>query len=958
MIEMLGQYERVLTQVVGDSSPSISSISLLTPSAKKALPDPTQSLGSDWVGAVHERFSQQAQSLPEQIAVSDPQSTWTYGELDARSNQLAHRLIASGIQRAEIVAIYGHRSAALAWALLGILKAGAAFLILDPAYPAARLLTYIKDAKPRGWIQLEAAGALPNELEEFIDGTVRCRIILPRLRTLPAEGSLEEYSSSNPVISICPDDIACVSYTSGSTGEPKGILGRHGPLSHFLPWQANKFSLTSSDRFSLLSGLSHDPLQREIFTPLWIGATICVPDPDMIGNPGKLARWMNQNEITFAHLTPALGRLLTETANPDCQLISLRHAFLVGDKLTGADVNCLRRLAPGVTCVNYYGSTETQRAVSYYEIPPDSSVLPQQPVIPIGRGIPDVQLLILNNQKTLAGIGEVGEIYMRSPHLAQGYLGDESLTTARFVVNPFSEDNSDKLYKSGDLGRYRPDGNAEILGRIDGQIKIRGFRIEPAEIESVLGQHSEVREAVVTVGANASGDQRLAGYVVLQHGSAPSKHDLRSFLGKKLPRYMVPSEFVFLGSLPLTPNGKVDYRALPKPNHEHVEDDQYVEARDEIECRLCRVWSELLRIDRIRLDDDFFAIGGHSLLASKLFARLDEEFGRSLPVGILFAAPTVRLLAEHYRAPKITSQTPALVALTAAGTLPPVYAVPGVYGNVLGYTNLSQALGSNQPFYGLQALGLDGAEPPLENIEEMARRYISEIFAVQPRGPYAIIGACFGATVAYEMARQLLDEGKEVAFLGLLDPTRREGYEATENSVSVPRIITRAKVLGIFLRSRLSLYFNELKELGAAGRVKFVTNKLGSFGSKIGNPKGYRGVRREFRQLEVVRANIRALDCYRRQSLNGRLKAVEIFETSHPRNTGGWNFDWKTMWDGQPRRHHLPGKNSGDMVSQKNVRVLATLLAERLREAFGDASDARREDSWMDRAAATRNAMR
>ncbi|HEV8722247.1 MAG TPA: amino acid adenylation domain-containing protein [Candidatus Binatia bacterium] len=943
MIEMAQQYEKLLTQIVEDPDENIASFSLLTPRAKKVLPDPTQVLCSDWVGAVHERFSQQAQTLPEQIAVSDPQSSWTYGELNARSNQLAHRLLASGIQRGDIVAIYGHRSAALAWALLGILKAGAAFLILDPAYPAARLLTYIKDAKPRGWIQLEAADAPPDELAEFIDRTVRCRIILPRQKTLPAEGFLEKYSSLNPVISICPDDIACISYTSGSTGEPKGILGRHGPLSHFLPWQANKFSLTSSDRFSLLSGLSHDPLQREIFTSLWIGATICVPDPDIIGNPGELARWMNQREITFAHLTPALGRLLTETANPDCQLTSLRHAFLVGDKLTEADVNCLRRLAPGVTCVNYYGSTETQRAVSYYEISPDSSVLPQQPVIPIGRGMPDVQLLILNNRKALAGIGEVGEIYMRSPHLAKGYLGDESLTTARFVVNPFSQDDSDRLYKSGDLGRYRPDGNAEILGRIDGQVKIRGFRLEPAEIESVLGQYSEVREAVVTLRENASGDQWLAGYVVLQHGSAASKQDLRSFLSKKLPRYMVPSEFLFLSSLPLTPNGKVDYRALPEPNHAHIGGYQYVEPRDEIECRLCRVWSEVLGIDRIGVDDDFFAIGGHSLLASKLFARLDEEFGRSLPVGILFAAPTVRSLAEHYRVPKITSQTPALVAITAAGILPPVYAVPGVYGSVLAYTNLSQALGSNQPFYGLQSLGLDGAEPPLENIEKMAKRYISEILLVQPRGPYAIIGACFGATVAYEMTRQLLDEGKEVAFLGLLDPTHREGYEATENTVSVPRIINRAKVLGTFLRGRLRLYFNELKALGTTSRIKFVTNKLGSLSSKIGNRNGYRGVRREFHQLEVVWANIRALDRYRRQSLNGRLKAVEIFETSHPRNTSGWNFEWKTMWDGQPLRHRLPGKDSGDMVSSENVRVLAPLLAERLREAFGDSSDPRCE---------------
>jgi len=950
MVEMLRQYEKLLSQITENPNRSISSFPLLTHRAEKVLPNPKEPLCSDWVGAVQEQFSRQAQYLPEKIAILDSHDQWTYRELNARSNQLAHYLLESGIQREDIVAIYGHRSAAIAWALLGTLKAGAAFLILDPAYPAARLLDYVTDAKPRGLIQIEAAGAIPNELAEFIEKSIHCRITLPRQKALMTEDPLKKYSSADSRIPLGPDDLACISYTSGSTGEPKGILGRHGPLSHFLPWQADKFSLTSSDRFSVLSGLSHDPLQREIFTSLWIGATIYFPDPEIIGSPGQLAQWMAQKQITFAHLTPALGRLLTETASPGCRLSSLRHAFFVGDKLTWADVDSLRRLAPHVTCVNYYGSTETQRAVSYYEVPLEPSAVSRKPVIPVGRGMPDVQLLILNKEKGLAGIGELGEIYMRSPHLARGYLNDEPLTNTRFLINPFTQDGSDRLYKTGDLGRYLLDGNVEILWRSDGQIKIRGFRIEPAEIESLLIQHSKVRETVVTLHENSSGNQWLVGYVVPQESPAPSIHELRSFLKKKLPDYMVPPAFVFLNSLPLTPNGKVDYRALPDPQSQDVQvHREYVAPRDETERVLCRVWSEVLGIDGVRLDDDFFAIGGHSLLAAKLFTRLDEEFGRSLPLGILFSAPTVRALAEHYRVSKKTRKTSPLVALSTAGTLPPVYAVPGVYGNILAYADLARELGSEQPFYGIQSVGLDGAEAPLESIEEMASWYISDLQSIQSHGPYALVGACFGATVAYEMARQLLNAGQEVAFLGLLDPTRREGYEANENPISSPRTIKRAKTLGSFLRHRLRLYLKEMRGLGAGDRFKFATKKIRSLSFKIQDRKTLRGIRREIQQLEVIRANVRALDRYNRKPLTGRLRAVEIFETSHPRNTTEWTVDWKTLWDGQTVRHHLPGKDSGDMVSGKNARILAALLTERLREAFGHSSEQPAREKLMDK---------
>lgn len=353
---------------------------------------------------------------------------------------------------------------------------------------------------------------------------------------------------------------------------------------------------------------------------------------------------------------------------------------------------------------------------------------------------------------------------------------------------------------------------------------------------------------------------------------------------------------------------------------------------------LCRVWSEVLGIDRVGLDDDFFAIGGHSLLAAKLFARLDESFGRSLPLGVLFSAPTVRLLAECYRTSVKSKARSVIAPLSTGGPLSPIFGVPGVFGNVICFAELARELGPKQPFYGLQSIGLDGAEAPLDSIEPMAKLYLNEIRKVQPHGPYAFIGACFGATVAYEMARQLLDTGEEVAFLGLLAPTRRGGYGASENPSSVPWVVKRAKALGSFSIHRLRLYRKEMRGLDIGDCIKFVTHKIRSLSFKIGDRKAFWGVRREIHQLEVIRSNVRALDRYHRKPLNGRLRAVEIFETSHPRNTTAWSFDWKTLWDGYPIRHHLPGKDSGDMLTGKNAQALAALLAERLRAVFEDKS--------------------
>ncbi|HXU46381.1 MAG TPA: amino acid adenylation domain-containing protein [Thermoanaerobaculia bacterium] len=652
--EMLRQYEALLAAVAERPEESIERYSLLTETARAALPDPRRALSDSWLGAVPERFEAQVARAPESLAVADKDESWSYRELDERTNRLAHRLRADGVAKGETVAILGHRSARLVWAVLGAMKAGAAFVVLDPAHPPARLVDCLRLAEPRGWIELGAAGSVPAAVRAALaDLGVASRIALPAAPEAPRD--LDGWPSGPVGVALGPDDAAYVAFTSGSTGAPKGIVGRHGPLTHFLPWQERTFGFTAADRYSLLSGLAHDPLQRDLFTPLQTGAAICVPDPAEIAIPGRLAQWLARERVTVAHLTPAMGQVLTERSPGDerLELPDLRYAFFVGDVLTRRDVARLAALAPNATAINYYGSTETQRAVGYHvtassEIGAAGTATAGRESLPLGRGIEDVQLLVVGRGGALAGIGEVGEIRVRSPHLAAGYLGDPEGTAAKFVAHPLADSGpgagGDRAYRTGDLGRYRPDGEVEFAGRADVQIKIRGFRIEPGEIEAQLGRHEAVREAVVVARADPSGEKRLVAYVVLDAEVAVA--ELRSYLRERLPDYMVPALFSVLPGLPLNPNGKVDRKALPEPA-EAERSSAYVAPESEAERTIAAALREVLGVERVSRDDNFFEIGGNSLQLVRVHARLCELFGGDLKVVELFTHPTIASLAGH-----------------------------------------------------------------------------------------------------------------------------------------------------------------------------------------------------------------------------------------------------------------------------------------------------------------------
>jgi amino acid adenylation domain-containing protein len=931
MTEMLEQFTHLLTQIVARPDEKISHFSLVTPKAQALLPNPEQPFESSHDEGITTLFSDQARKRSDGLALVDPDESWSYQDLDRRSNQLANHLRQSGIKKGDIVAIYGHRSAPLVWAILGVLKAGAAFTILDPAYPASRLMDYLRIASPRGWLQIEAAGRpLPETLEQFVRALdCRCRITLAARADCRDDDPLANSSTDDPDIEIDTDDLAYIAFTSGSTGLPKGVMGRHGPLTLFTSWAVDSFGLNERDRFCMLSGLAHDPLHRDIFTPLQLGGAICIPDPLDLEAPDRLRAWMRKQKISVANLTPAMSQLLTDGDSAGEQIDSLRYSFLVGDVLTRRDVSRLKDLAPSITCVNLFGSTETQRAVGHYVVPAsESEEAREKEVLPLGKGIRDVQLLVLNDNRQLCGIGELGEIYFRSPHLAKGYLGDEQLTNGRFIVNPFTKRSDDRLYRTGDLGRYLPDGNVEHLGRADRQVKIRGFRIEPGEIEAALTQHPDVREAAVI--AQFSDFRLQAGliaYVVPVRDSLITPDTLRDHLNERLPAYMIPAAFVLMEALPLTPNGKLDRRALPVPEEIHRELTDYTAPRSAYEQSLTEVWQEVLAIEQVSIHDNFFELGGHSLLAVRLFAVMEKKFGKRLPLATLFQAPTIAQLAamlEKDSSPAWSS----LVPIQPHGIRAPFFCVHAVGGNVLEYYDLARHLGTDQPFYGLQSRGLDDKEAPHTRIEEMAAHYVKEIRELQPAGPYFIGGRSFGGIVAFEMACQLRAQDQEVALLALLD-----SYPVGHQKLSPQSGALRSKVSrGL---KRMLSHVSNLRGLSLRGKLLYLAGKSQYAPIRI-KSKIWRTIYRSFKKLgrDVPSAfrNVEEFNWLAAHDFVPRLYDgnVTLFWASNDLRA---KFDqiegWQALARGGMDLHEIPGTHL-DIIKEPNVAELAQILHESL----------------------------
>ena len=657
MDELLAQLVRVLEQAVEDSERPIGALLLDTPRARAVLPDPAEPLDATWHGSVVEQFERWADREPKRIAITEPGQDLTYGDLSWATAALATVLAQHGVEKGDVVAVYGDRCASLVWAVLAIMRAGAAFAIVDPSYPADRIADCLDVARPVAFLQLESAGTVPLAVENALrEHELRCRFELPTkladVRHLVPQGVAQAGA-----VPVGPDDRAYVAFTSGSTGKPKGISGGHGSLTHFVPWMVERFGLRDTDRYSMISGISHDPLHREVFTPLVTGACICVPLRYDVETPGRLAQWFRTQQISVSHLTPPMARLFDQLTVAPGTLPWLERVFFVGDVLTSRDVRAVARMAGSATCVNLYGSTESQRAVGYHVVPAADGTAEEDPRVtyPLGRGMKDVQLLVVNAAGAPAGIGEVGEVVIRSPHIALGYVGDDALTEARFVRNPLGgRDDSDgsgaadRAYRTGDLGRYAPDGSVVPAGRADNQVKIRGYRVETDEVAHAVRAAAGVRDAIVVPRADAGGETGLVAYVVPKPGAKIAGPDVKAYVRTRLPEYMVPAFVVPIEAIPLTPNRKVDRAALPAPSVVGgAQDDGPRTPVSPTEELVAGVWQDVLGAPKVLPEDNFFNLGGHSLMATQVVSRIRRVFGCEIALRTLFEKQTVRLLAEH-----------------------------------------------------------------------------------------------------------------------------------------------------------------------------------------------------------------------------------------------------------------------------------------------------------------------
>ncbi|KAI3319047.1 putative aminoadipate protein [Xylariaceae sp. AK1471] len=699
--------------------------------AQAALPDPTADLQwSGYVGAIHEVFRQQAEAHPDRVCIVEtkssttPERRFTYREVYEASNTLAHYLHDAGITNGDVVMIWAHRSVDLVVSLMGTLAAGATMTVLDPSYPQSRQQVYLEISQPRALVRIGRAtdenGSLAPLVQRYIDDELQLKAEVPELRLhdggfLSGGGDsinggdifdkARQSASIPPPVVVGPDSNPTLSFTSGSEGRPKGVLGRHYSLTRYFPWMAKRFNLSSESRFTMLSGLAHDPIQRDIFTPLFLGAKLLVPAKEDIQHE-KLAEWFREHKPTVTHLTPAMGQILVGGAT--ASFPSLEQVFFVGDVLTTRDCRSLRRLAINATIQNMFGSTETQRAVSYYEVPsraknPDF-LDSLKNTIPAGRGMENVQLLILNAEDgtKLCRVGETGEIYVRAAGLAEGYLGDPALNEKKFVPNCFVDEQKwveqdkkdardepwrryykgprDRMYRTGDLGRYLETGDVECIGRADDQVKIRGFRIELNEIDNNLGQNVLIRDCKTLVRRDRNEEQTLVSYIVpeaaewrrflsakgvddiedegieigpvtiFQKKYRMMQKEVRDHLKSRLPAYAVPTIYIVLSKLPLNPNGKVDKPNLPFPDvAERVEDASEEDLKNwgsltDMQRTVAQKWADLvqgLNPKSIRPEDSFFDLGGHSLLAQQLLLNCRRELRADLTINALYASSTL-----------------------------------------------------------------------------------------------------------------------------------------------------------------------------------------------------------------------------------------------------------------------------------------------------------------------------
>jgi amino acid adenylation domain-containing protein len=907
---MLENFQTLLEAVVDDPAQRLSDLPLLCETERQQL--------MEWNGCktdcpqdlcVHQLFEAQVERTPDAIAVVFGSDQMTYRELNRRANQLAHHLLALGVRPEVLVAICLERSLEAVIGLLGILKAGGGYLPLDPAYPHDRLAFMLRDGQARMLLTSERL------LARFVEPGVKVICLDSGWDAIASE------SDENPHAATQPGSLAYVIYTSGSTGQPKGVLVSHGSIAgHCLNIQTC-YELDSRDVALQFASLSFDVSLEEILPTLIVGARLVVMGANT-WPPAEFHRKIAEFGLTVVNLPTAYWQeLAREWADvPDLVPTIEPRLCIVGGDTMLPDALMLWRRTPmkSVRLLNAYGPTETTITATVFEVAPHPDETAVYRRVPIGRPLANRAIYILDQHRNPVPIGVHGRLHIGGAGLARGYLDWPDLTASAFIGDPFSAEPGARMYQTGDLARYRPDGNIEFLGRADDQVKIRGFRIELGEIEAVLGQHPAVREVAVLAREVVPGEKRLVAYVV---GDSTTE-ELRRFLKDKLPDYMVPAMFVLLHALPLMANGKVDRQALPEPDRSGPESEKtFVAPRDDLERQLALIWEEVLDVRPVGVRDNFFALGGHSLLAVRLFALIEKRLGRKLPLTAVFQGATVEHLAEVLRQQAVAGPQSSLVALQPGGSKRPLFLVHPAGGHVFPYVHLAQLLRPEQPCYGLQSRGVEDGQNPHTRIEDMAAYYIEAMQTVQPTGPYLLGGWSMGGVVAFEMAQQLGAQGQPVALLALLDgriPTPDTTFpEQNEEAISL-------------VERYFGISFGQLESLAELPEDEQLAVMLDE-AKGAGLVPDELDVAQARRFVMLLRNDLRATQNYELHSYPGCItffRATETLEGTSPDPTMGWS-DWAR---GGVDVHVVPG-NHANLMYEPHVEALAQKLTACLDQA-------------------------
>ncbi len=755
----VGYLRKLLEAMVADDTRAIERLPLLGEAERHQLLVTWNATDSDYLQdkCVHEVFEAQAALRPDAIAIVHNDAQLTYADLNAKANRLAHYLRRQGVRPDSLVAICLERSLEMVVGILAILKAGGAYVPLDPGYPRERLAYMLDDCAP---VAVVTNAATRARLPAAFDRATAAATVIDLDADAGLWASLPDSNPDRASTGLTPRNLVYVMYTSGSTGQPKGVMIVHRAVGR-LVLNNGYADFQASDRVAFASNPAFDASTMEIWAPLLNGGCIVVFDQAVLLDPELFKRRLEYHAVNVLWLTVALFNQYAYALGE--AFARLRYLMVGGDALDPRVIAHVLDRNPPQHFLNGYGPTETTTFALTYEI---RQIPTGAKSIPIGRPISNTRIYILDRSGEPVPIGVAGEIYIGGTGVARGYLNRPELTAERFLADPFAAEPDARMYRSGDLGRYLPDGNIEFLGRQDFQVKIRGFRIELGEIEARLSSHAGVREAVVLARDDEPGEKRLVGYYTSANGEPIAVEALRAHLSAALPEYMVPAAYVRLDELPLTSNGKLDRKALPAPDAAAYAASGYEAPIGEVETRLAGIWAELLKLPRVGRSDNFFELGGHSLAALRVVARVKSTFGVEVGVAALFVAPTIKEFALRVARTETPPEPWNVVEIQPLGEKTPIIAI----NNTLLYYNLARKLAPDRPFLSVQLYDPSNPRPlTRRSLEEITIDYVRLIREAQPEGPYILMGLCVAGLIAYEAAYQLTQAGEQVPLVVMGD---------------------------------------------------------------------------------------------------------------------------------------------------------------------------------------------